>query len=598
MKRLRYECAALLLIAGCSIDTSGPRLRETELVAAISDAVHSAGTQGFYFLSPLVSNPNATGSFDADIVGLNPAVTICDLALGTDVGCGGNAPAAVFTRSSVPSIAVEGGNGNYRVNWKTDDPGFQSGHIYRIHVTAGAPNARRNLGFADVLLTSSPGQAKNVATGEIIVLNDGQTLPIKFRIETSIIGSIAVALAPPAVFVGESSIATATVLTLHGAPVNGTTVTWSSAGTPVTIAPANSTTNGSGTATSGVTAGSTPGSASITAAAGGVSASASLTINDSNACIPAGSPTVIPTPATSSVGPVYVTNQDAPSVTAYAAGADGDVSPVAVIEGTATGLSNPRGIGRDAAGNVYVANYGTNSVTVYASGSNGNVAPVRTISGSNTQINGPEGLTIDGAGSVYVANQTDHKILVFAAGANGNVAPARRITGTCTGLNRPMGIALDTSGRLYVANLGAYNSSSTQLVTVYDAGANGNANPLATIAGNATLLDNPLGIAVDGTGYIYVANYGNTDGGPTNSGTRVVVYAPGASGNAVPARVITGGMAEPTGLAVDATGALHVANFPFNYLTVFAPGANGPSTPIRIVSGGNTRLVRPAYLTF
>jgi sugar lactone lactonase YvrE len=566
--------------------------------ATISDAVHSAGTAGFYFLAPIVPNPNTTGSFDDDINALDPSVTICDLALGADVGCGGNTPAAVYTRGTDPAIAVDGGNGDYRVNWRTSDAAFEAGRTYRVHVTAGVSGARRDLGFVDVLLTSSPGQAKNIATGDIITLNDGQTLPIKFRIETSILGALSVALDPSTVFPGESSTASATALSLHGVPMSGLSVTWSSTGTPVTLAQASSMTNGSGIAMTGVLAGSTPGSASIGAAVGGLSASATLTINDINVCRPAGSSTVISTPATTSIGPIYVTNWDGHSVTAYAAGANGNASPVVTIQGPATGLSGPRGVGRDASGSLYVANYHSNSITVYASGSDGNASPARVIAGANTQINGPEGLTVDGAGRVYVANQVDHKVLVFAAGANGNVAPARIIAGTCTGLNRPMGLALDASGRLYVANLAHYNSVLTQSVTVYDPGSTGNQTPLATITGDVTRLHNPLGITVDATGYIYVANYGNTDAGPSNFATRVVVYAPGATGNVAPTRVITGSMSEPTGLAVDAAGALHVASFFSDFLTVFAAGADGPSSPIRVISGSNTRLVRPSYLTF
>lgn len=45
-------------------------------------------------------------------------------------------------------------------------------------------------------------------------------------------------------------------------------------------------------------------------------------------------------------------------------------------------------------------------------------------------------------------------------------------------------------GRLYVVNATAPN------ITVYAAGATGDASPIATIAGPSTLLDGTLGIAV------------------------------------------------------------------------------------------------------
>ena len=52
----------------------------------------------------------------------------------------------------------------------------------------------------------------------------------------------------------------------------------------------------------------------------------------------------------------------------------------------------------------------------------------------------------------------------------------------------------------------AYND--TYSVTVYAALANGNVAPIRTIAGRSTQLSYPTGIAVDGSGHIYVANPG------------------------------------------------------------------------------------------
>ena len=244
-----------------------------------------------------------------------------------------------------------------------------------------------------------------------------------------------------------------------------------------------------------------------------------------------------------------------------------------------------------------MANYGTNAITVYAPGANGDAAPIRVIQGGSTEINGPDGLVIDGAGSIYLANQNDNRILVFAAGANGNAAPTRRITGSCTSLNRPLGLALDGAGHLYVANLAGY-TPGTNSVTVYGAGANGNTMPLATIAGGTTGLFNPVGIAVDAAGSIYVSNYGNTDAGPSNYATAVNVYAAGSSGNVAPIRTITGTMSEPTGLALDAAGQLYVANFAGQFVSVFGAGAYGVATPVALIAGPTTKINRPAYVTF
>ena len=104
---------------------------------------------------------------------------------------------------------------------------------------------------------------------------------------------------------------------------------------------------------------------------------------------PTPTPTPTPTPAPK---PLYVANRFANSITAYAAGANGNVAPSAGISGAATGLNFPEGVALDAAGKIYVANFNPTSITVYAAGATGNVAPSATISGAATGLNGPFGV--------------------------------------------------------------------------------------------------------------------------------------------------------------------------------------------------------------
>jgi len=142
--------------------------------------------------------------------------------------------------------------------------------------------------------------------------------------------------------------------------------------------------------------------------------------------------------------------------------------------------------------------------------------------------------------ALYVANFTGNSITVYAAGATGNATPVATIAGSNTGLNAPFGIALDAGGRLYVANI------DSDSITVYAAGATGNATPMTTIAGSNTGLNNTIGIAVDAAGRLYVSNYNSGNFG-------IVIYAAGASGNATPMAIIAGsntGLNFPTYLAL------------------------------------------------
>ncbi|MGQ0548671.1 MAG: beta-propeller fold lactonase family protein [Armatimonadota bacterium] len=154
---------------------------------------------------------------------------------------------------------------------------------------------------------------------------------------------------------------------------------------------------------------------------------------------------------------------------------------------------------------------------------------------------------------LYVANNGNNSVTVYAATANGNIAPIRTISGGATGLNGPSGVALDGAGNLYVANFSPFPIPSHS-VTVYAAGANGNVAPIRTISGAATGLNMPADVVTDGVGTLYVAN---------NGGNTVTVYGAGATGNVFPIRTIIGaatGLSGPTGLTVDGVGILYVTN--------------------------------------
>jgi alpha-tubulin suppressor-like RCC1 family protein len=225
----------------------------------------------------MVRQPAFSGGFDADITTLDPQIAICDITSGLDNNCGGaggTSAVVVFTTTSTPPITVDLTTPQYQVNWDTRAPGFDAGHTYRVHLTAGASGARRELGFADVLLTTTPGQAKNAATGDLIALKDGKPLPIHFRIETGIVGSVSVSAATPSVPTGGTDLLTATVQDLHGVPLAGAPVAWTVTAAPgvvASLAPASG-------PTTLLTAGTTPGTAVVTATSAGVAATATVTV--------------------------------------------------------------------------------------------------------------------------------------------------------------------------------------------------------------------------------------------------------------------------------------------------------------------------------
>ena len=273
--RVAWLIPALLIVEAC---VSGERATAPRFGPefAISDGGHGSGTPGFYFLPP-IAQPTFGGSFDADITTLNPQIAICDITSGPDNDCGGaggTSAVIVFTTTSTPAITVNLTTEQYQVTWDTRAAGFVAGHTYRVHVTAGASGARRELGFADVLLSTTPGQAKDVTTGDVIVAKDGRTLPINFRIEAGIVGSVSVSAATPSVATGGTDLLTAGVEDLHGAPLAGATVAWAVTAAPGVVA---SLAPMSGPTTL-LTAGTAPGSAVVTATSAGVSATVAITV--------------------------------------------------------------------------------------------------------------------------------------------------------------------------------------------------------------------------------------------------------------------------------------------------------------------------------
>ncbi len=108
------------------------------------------------------------------------------------------------------------------------------------------------------------------------------------------------------------------------------------------------------------------------------------------------------TPIRAMAGPkhstIFVANTY--SVAAFPTGSHGDLAPVALN----TDMANPLGLARDKSGRIYVVNNGTNTVSVYAANANGNVEPVAVIGGSNTQIALPTGIALDRSENIYVVN--------------------------------------------------------------------------------------------------------------------------------------------------------------------------------------------------
>lgn len=143
--------------------------------------------------------------------------------------------------------------------------------------------------------------------------------------------------------------------------------------------------------------------------------------------------------------------------------------------------NSPYGLALDSAGNVFSANV-DNTITAYAPpgpssyASPDDTPPILTIPSGPSA---PEDIAIHGT-TLYASND-DNSITSYSL-PNGTPGPT--ISGSNTNLRNPVGIAVDSSGNLFVVN------SGYQLLK-FASGAAGNVAPIAIISGSATLLSSP-----------------------------------------------------------------------------------------------------------
>jgi streptogramin lyase len=196
--------------------------------------------------------------------------------------------------------------------------------------------------------------------------------------------------------------------------------------------------------------------------------------------------------------------------------------------------------------------------------------------GTNARFNHPTGVAADAAGNLYVADSGNDTIRKISfTGGNWVVrtqAGAAGLSGTTDGTNAtarfasPWGITVDNAGNLYVTDFG-----SSRLRKVRPSGNNW---VVSTIAGLAPGFANgtngvaqfnyPMGITVDGSGILYVADfYNEAIRSVAPLGTNWVVSTiggePGVSGSSDG----TGPDAHfslPRGIAVGTQGRLFVAD--------------------------------------
>ncbi len=205
------------------------------------------------------------------------------------------------------------------------------------------------------------------------------------------------------------------------------------------------------------------------------------------------------------------------------AGADGGLA-------VNTPLAEPEGVAFDASGNMYIAE--TWSGRVRKVDTKGIITTVAgrddTLPGYNgdnipataATLNEPTDVTVDKAGNLYICDWVNNRIrkvntngIITTYAGNGTAGfSGDSSLATAAALNGPMAIALDKKGMLYIVDQlnGRIRMVNTNGIITNVAGANTNTG-YSGDGGPATAasMNNPLGVAVDSLGRIYIADNGN-----------------------------------------------------------------------------------------
>ena len=226
----------------------------------------------------------------------------------------------------------------------------------------------------------------------------------------------------------------------------------------------------------------------------------------------------------------------------------------------------------DSGGTLYLADTANNRIRKITSGG---VVSTLAGSGSQTYADGtgasasfsqPYNVIVDASGNVYVGDTLNNRIrkitsagvvTTFAGSGAGAYADG---TGTSASFQNPMGVALDGNGNLYVADFNNHRIRKIDTGAVVSTLAGSGTAAFADGTGTGASFNNETGVVVDGSGNVYVADAANnrvrkvTSAGvvTTLAGSGTAAYADGTGTSA--------NLNNPNSLVLDSSGSLYVAD--------------------------------------
>ena len=202
---------------------------------------------------------------------------------------------------------------------------------------------------------------------------------------------------------------------------------------------------------------------------------------------------------------------------------------------------------------ILVPNPFAQAILVFRGDANGEQPPIRVIQGPQTRLEHPDRLEIDIVHNEIFVPEGD-KVLVYPLQASGNVAPIREIRGPDTQMKSIQSVAVDPVRNLLIVGAGRSSDPDGSML-IYNRTDNGNAKPRAVIQGPKTGIFTIHQLQVySPKGWIVATQPGGRGPAVEPEGIFIGVWSVNDSGDVPPRWKIAGPastLKKPRGVALD-----------------------------------------------